>query len=220
MKSMLRADTSNGTSSLFKELIVLAIYIGVFISLIFLGKLQQEVFRKSSLESIKKIQQDDSESTIGFFRFIYFLGDTRCYMIFQMMLFNLASRHTSFYFNFLLSLCIFVSSLLKLIFQDGRPFMFSYKIFPFICELSFGNPSEVMMNAVSFTTAAALHIITNLRNQKNEISDKQKLILAGGVVLTLTMLILFSLEGLYNGTHTLDEVFFGAELGFFLALFG
>ena len=44
--------------------------------------------------------------------------------------------------------------------------------------------------------------------------------MAIGVVLTLTLLILFSLEGLYNGTHTLDEILFGAELGLFLAMFG
>lgn len=53
--------------------------------------------------------------------------------------------------------------------------MWSSKIFPFICELEFGNPSNEAMNCVAFTFAAGLYLYEKLKEQDEDISDKQKI---------------------------------------------
>ena len=84
-------------------------------------------------------------------------------MIFLMILFNFASRQTAFYFTAILSLGIFLNSFMKFCFQDGRPFMWSSKIFPYACELEFGNPGTEAMNVIAFTFSAGLHCFEKLK---------------------------------------------------------
>lgn len=60
---------------------------------------------------------------------------------------------------------------MKLTFQDGRPFMWSSGIFPFICELEFGNPCNEAMNSVAFTFAIGLYLYEKMKDQDYELSD-------------------------------------------------
>jgi PAP2 superfamily len=103
-----------------------------------------------------------------------------------------------------LSTGIFIETLMKLTFQDGRPFMWSSGIFPFICELEFGNPSNEAMNSVAFTFAIGLYLYEKLNESDDEISDMQKILIAFGIMVSLTMIILFCLQGIYNGNNSID----------------
>jgi len=75
-----------------------------------------------------------------------------------MLLFNFASRQTAFYFTSIISLNIFAGAFMKLWFRDGRPFMWVTSIFPYVCELEFGNPGSEIMNAVAITFSIALFV--------------------------------------------------------------
>ena len=88
--------------------------------------------------------------------------------------------------------------------QDGRPYMFTSKVFPFVCELEFGNPSDEIMNFATMSLAIGLYYYEKLKTQDDDISDKQKIGIGLSVVFTLLGIILFSLQGIYNGANTID----------------
>ena len=52
---------------------------------------------------------------------------------------------------------------MKLAFQDSRPYMLTQDIFPYICELEFGNPSDEAMNCVAFTFAIGLYFYEKMK---------------------------------------------------------
>lgn len=114
---------------------------------------------------------------------------------------------------------LFTATFMKLTFQDGRPFMFSSRVFPYVCELEFGNPSVVVLNCVAFIFSNGLNLYEKLKNQDEDLSDKQKIGAAIGIVGSLVAIIVASLQGIYNGTNTIDQVLFGVELGLFIAFF-
>lgn len=182
----------------------IGVFAFVLLILMLLEQGQKTMFKSASIQQIKAIQENDSASSVGFFRLIYYLGDTRCYTVFMMILFNVLSRQAAFYFTFVLSMSVFVETLMKLTFQDGRPFMWSSGIIPFICELEFGNPANEAMNSVVFTFAIGFFLYERMKEQDDELSDMQKIMLAGGVMTSLTMIILFCLEGIYNGNNSID----------------
>ena len=53
---------------------------------------------------------------------------------------------------------------MKFAFEDGRPFMNSSRVFPFVCELEFGNPSDETMNFTTMVIAGALFYYETLKN--------------------------------------------------------
>jgi membrane-associated phospholipid phosphatase len=107
---------------------------------------------------------NDSEGTINFFRFIYHLGEAKYFFIVTMVMFNLMSRQTSFYFASVISLCVFVEANFQLLIRQGRPYMMNRSIYPFICELSFGNPSGEALMSTAFFLAVALYYLQRLRD--------------------------------------------------------
>lgn len=130
------------------------------------------MFGSVSINSIKSIQDDSSRSTIQFFKFIYHLADTRVFFIITMIAFNIVSRQTAFYLTFMISLNVAISIGLKLIFRDGRPFMESKQILPYICQLSYGNPCTESMIGTSFFVTMGLYTVEKLKKQDDELSDK------------------------------------------------
>jgi hypothetical protein len=132
-------------------------------------------------------------------------------------MFNLLSRQAAFYFAFVFSLNIAVNTYMKFAFEDGRPFMFTSRVFPFVCELEFGNPCDEVMNFVTMVTAFGLYYYEQLKVQDDEFSSCQKFGIGISALFSLLGLILFSLQGVYNGANSIDSVLFGLELGIFVA---
>lgn len=71
--------------------------------------------------------------------------------------------------------------------------MWTGRIFPYICELEFGSPSNEAMNCVSFTIASGLFLYEKMQAQEQEVTDKQKIGIAIGIVNSLVQIILFCL---------------------------
>ncbi len=82
--------------------------------------------------------------------------------------------------------------------------MFTSKVFPYVCELEFGNPSEEIMNFTTMSVTFGLYYYEKLKTQDDDISDKQKIGIGLSVVITLLGIILFSLQGIYNGSNSID----------------
>ncbi len=87
------------------------------------------------------------------------------YILFLIILFNFTSRQTAFYFSFVFSVNMVLSTFNKFALEDGRPFMYTSRIFPYVCELEFGNPSDETMNFTTIIFAAALHYYDSLKKQ-------------------------------------------------------
>lgn len=70
----------------------IAVFTVALLILMLIEKIQRSMFKAASIQQIKSIQEHDSPSSVAFFRFIYYLGDTRCYTVFMMIMFNILSR--------------------------------------------------------------------------------------------------------------------------------
>ena len=64
-----------------------------------------------------------------------------------------------------------LSTYMKFGFEDGRPFMYTSRIFPFVCELEFGNPSDETMNFTTMIFAAGFYYYEQLKKQENDLTD-------------------------------------------------
>ena len=64
-----RSSISNSTRSPFilKYSIKMTLFVGVVLIMMLLEKLQRNLFRDASTEQIRRIQENDSQSTIDFF---------------------------------------------------------------------------------------------------------------------------------------------------------
>jgi hypothetical protein len=80
------------------------------------------------------------------------------------VLFNFLSRQAAFYFTFVFSVNLAINTYMKLAFEDGRPFMFTSRVFPFVCELEFGNPSDETMNFMTMVGAFGLYYYDKLKD--------------------------------------------------------
>lgn len=97
--------------------------------------------------------------------------------------------------------------------------MWVTSIFPYICELEFGNPATETMNAVAITFSAGLFLKARLSHAEEDLSLCQKLGMCLGVVFGIAIVMIYSLQGIYNGTNSIDAVLFGVELGLFIAIY-
>lgn len=61
---------------------------------------------------------------------------------------------------------------MKLVLRAGRPYMKTTKIFPFVCELSFGNPSGEAMMGIAFILSIGLYIFVKIREQTEDLTAK------------------------------------------------
>jgi hypothetical protein len=82
---------------------------------------------------------------------------------------------------------------MKFAFEDGRPFMYSSRVFPFVCELEFGNPSDETMNFTTMVIAGALFYYESLKTESGELTDAQKIGIGVSILLSLLGIILFCL---------------------------
>jgi hypothetical protein len=78
-------------------------------------------------------------------------------------MFNFWSRQTAFYFTFVMSVSLAVCTYMKFAFEDGRPYMYTSRVFPFVCELEFGNPSDETMNFTVMIFAGGLYYYERLK---------------------------------------------------------
>ena len=93
---------------------------------------------------------------------------------------------------------------MKLAFQDAKPFMLTRSIYPFVCELEFGSPCDESMYSVAMIFASGLYYYEKLKNQYEDVTESQKLYVGIASLLSFLGIILFSLQGIYNGSNSID----------------
>ena len=109
--------------------------------------------------------------------------------------------------------CIYIQSLIKLIYCDSRPFLDNDILFKGICEGGFGNPSGHSLVSV-FLYLTFFHYLIKLKY----INDNKLLkFLLGATLSIITILILISRFIL--GLHSLNQIILGSFIGAWIFLF-
>ena len=107
---------------------------------------------------------------------------------------------------------IYIGGILKIIYQNERPFFINSEIKVLNCEGGFGNPSNHSLLSTFFYLS--LYEIYVKKNK--EINEKKK-----KLILFFTIFFIFSIvfSRMFLGVHTLNQILFGSLIGFFLYFF-
>ena len=107
-------------------------------------------------------------------------------------------------------------NLLKLIYNDPRPFWVSDKVSPFKCSVQYGNPSGHTMIGFMMLLMPWLDYNSNYRNGETLLG---KLVTKVGILISFLVLGgLVAYSRLYLGVHSLDQVLLGFLLSLWLSL--
>ena len=163
-----------------------------------------------SLNFELNIQKYLSDNIIIFFRFITKAGCE--YFIFIsliIIIFNFSLIKVIICF-FGLTICIYIQSIMKMIYGNSRPFLENHQLFKGICDGGFGNPSGHALVSCYFY----LILINYIINHKY-FNDRAIL----KIILTLVFLIsliLVILSRLILGLHSINQVIYGSLLGIWI----
>ena len=107
---------------------------------------------------------------------------------------------------------IYIGGILKIFYQNERPFFINSEIKVLNCEGGFGNPS----NHSLLSTFFYLSLYEIYVNKNEKINEKNK-----NLIYFLTIIFIFSIvfSRMFLGVHTLNQILFGSLIGFFLYFF-
>ncbi|CDW73654.1 pap2 superfamily phosphatase [Stylonychia lemnae] len=151
-----------------------------------------------------------------------YLGGSQAYCILLFILFLFLSRARSFYYILYMTCAIFVQDVLKSVYKDPRPYMTQSEIINQNCSFSFGNPS----GHTSFLTAFSFMVFLDyfkIKQEKNQLVSsyvkKSSISYFLLLVLILNIQALMAYSRVYDGTHSINQVLFGWQLGLWQALY-
>lgn len=132
-------------------------------------------------------------------------------------IFNFSNIYAAFSFIFLDSIAVFLNGILKLLYNQPRPFWKNPNVLPCFCSLNFGAPSTTALD--QFLLLIVFYkAFTHLRN-----TNKWKKIIIGSICLLLYFSICFA--RLFQSAHSINQIILGLALGFsvyfiFFEIFG
>lgn len=126
------------------------------------------------------------------------LGAGAIYFVILLVIFNLRSRATSFYYFCFISVTIYIMNVTKIGYHDPRPYMSDDQIIPYDCSHEYGNPSGHSIYAAGVPLFLFLDIFHGYLKSFTKLSYYLSL---GGVIFTA---IFIGFARLYVGVHSLN----------------
>ena len=155
-------------------------------------------------------------STKNFFIAITILADIRIYIVVLILIFCLDSRDSSIYFMINFSFYSLFLNILRIAYRKPRPYMEDPEIIPYLWSGEFGTPSGHAFFSAYLPTILALYYV-NSSKRLNTIRNK---IVANWIYVGLFIFtIIISFTRVVNGVHTIDQVLFGLQIGWFWAFY-
>ena len=166
-----------------------------------------------SLELGITLQKYYSDIFINFMKFITTFACGYCCFIFFVIIFSLFSLIQSFIYLIGLIFCVYIQSLLKILYGNTRPFWDNRNLFKGLCDGGFGNPSGHCL-VTAFIYLALFHYLVKLKY----INENKLLKILFGILFSIISTLVF-LSRFILGLHSLNQIIFGALIGIWLFLF-
>ena len=156
------------------------------------------------------LQRYFSDNFMIFFRFITKAGCE--YFIFIALIIILLNfsliKTITFFFG--LVICIYIQSLMKMIYGNSRPFLENQKLFKGICDGGFGNPS-----GHALVSCYAYLMLKNYIINHKYFNDRQILKVLVTLIFWL-MILLVILSRIILGLHSINQMIYGSLLGIWI----
>lgn len=169
------------------------------ISIPFIEALQGEDPAKNNLLSIPK--------------YISNLGNTVAFMAIIMIVYNFGNIYKTYVLLSTIFLSTMNIAILKMIYVSPRPYWVSDKIISLDCEAGWGNPSGHSMASTAFYLTL-WHIMTDCHQLRDRKSFK-----AWSFILTILFILSIMVSRNYAGAHSLNQILFGALIGYGIYFF-
>ena len=166
-----------------------------------------------SLELGITLQKYYSEIFINFMKFITTFACGYCCFIFFIIIFSLFSLIQSFIYLIGLIFCVYIQSLLKILYGNTRPFWDNHNLFKGFCDGGFGNPSGHCL-VTAFIYLALFHYLIKLKY----INENKLLKILFGILFSILSILVF-LSRFILGLHSLNQIIFGALIGIWSFIF-
>lgn len=167
-----------------------------------------------SFPTIKYLQQ--FQSTKDFWKLISFLGSKNFKFMLLIIIFSFCNHFHTFVFSIVTFGTLFTVVMIKILFQENRPYWKDIDIIAFDCEVTYGFPS----NHVTASIPVMLYFweIMYSRFDIGKV-DVNKTINRNVLILLNVLFVLLAISRLYNGAHSLDQVSFGFLFGYAIYYF-
>ena len=175
---------------------------------------------QQSLEDIPDMQEIKKLNT--FFTTVAWVGNPRILYFFYIISINLMPKPAALYIWCSTASVSYLTECLKSMYGEDRPYWVSDNIKSSQCEVTFGNPSGLMLNNVFFWITVYLHAYyeVGVRYPRMSVFCTAYIIKMAVTCLGISLLIFMGFSRGYMGVGAYNEVIFGTLLGATLAFIG
>lgn len=192
----------------------LLIYSLSLILIIILDKSFHEILHEEGVSLIKHLQA--SPAAINFFEIFAFLGSKIMKLYIFIFIFCFCNLYHAFLYVLITYFSFFLTSTMKILYKDTRPFLEYQEIKALDCETGYGYPSNHVL-----TSIPAFLIFFDIVFQRFKFYEfkNAKLINFFGHFVLMVFFILLAISRMVIGVHYLHQVLFGFILGYLTYFF-
>ncbi len=210
-------DIFDAKTLILKIVLLLLFLIAIFVSEIYFRKPLFDLSLNliSDLQNNVTTDKDKPSGVIKFFKIVTYFGTTPVTIPFLVLFYLFTPFHATYRYLLVFSLSSYLTNILKLIYQNPRPFWEvgdPTKIYPYSCSGGFGNPSGHSFTVTSTYLTAWWGLCKFCTPLKGKIYLHVFLFI---FFFGLSFIVMFS--RMILGVHSLNQLLFGILLG--IALF-
>lgn len=185
---------------IFSAIVAVIIIIQYFIS---------DALQRMSIPIINKLQSDKYLVTMA--EYISELGSKKIKSFLVIALFSFCNLYHAFLYSIVTYISITLSSWLKILLQEPRPFWLDDSVKAYDCEAGYGYPSNHVLTTVP-TFLMFFEIL--YYHFKIDRSVNANIFYWAGIGANILIIICVGFSRMILGVHSLDQVFFGLLMGF------
>ena len=180
----------------------------VYFLLVFITeRFYREPLFNYSLSKIPELQQSFSPLTLTFYGYITNLGKFEGILPLIVLIFNYFPISISYFLLLSYIFSFYLDNILKLLYQDPRPYFVNTEIIPYKTDTDFGNPSGHSLASTVFYLAL-LNISNNIT-----VFKKNRILYYLYSFFIICSLVLLIFSRFILGVHAINQLIFGVLIG-------
>jgi hypothetical protein len=165
----------------------------------------RSVFSEISVKLVKKVLKEGDMSHCNFLKSLQFFEyEGRFLLLF--VVYNFTNTFSALSLVLLDSFSVYLNGVMKMIYQEPRPFWVETDLYPCICASNYGNPSTTGINQFILFAVTYKAFTSTYKNLN-------KFLIAS--LCGVPVILIYS-SRLFQGIHSLNQLFFGLGIGFIL----